>query len=126
MRVELESSLEELTGRIIGAAFEVSRTLGHGFLEAVYQNALVEELAASGLAVVKEKAFPVHYRGKQVGMYLADIVIENTVIAELKVAQMLIPAHAAQVLNYLRASRLPVGLLFNFGKPKVEFRRVIL
>ena len=69
---------------------------------------------ANGLSVIKERAFPVHYRGKQIGMYIADIVIENRVIAELKVAQMLIPAHAAQVLNYLRASRLPVGLLLNF------------
>ena len=126
MRVQLEPALEELTGRVIGAAFEVSRTLGHGFLEAVYQNALVEELVVNGLSVIKEKAFPVHYRGKQIGVYLADIVIENVVIAELKVAQMLVPAHAAQVLLYLRASRLPVGLLLNFGKPRLEFRRVIL
>jgi GxxExxY protein len=126
MRVQLEPALEELTGKIIRAGFEVSRTLGHGFLEAVYRNALVEELLASGLSVFKEKAFPVHYRGKQIGVYIADIVIENAVIAELKVAQMLIPAHAAQVLNYLRASRLPVGLLLNFGKPRLEIRRVLL
>ena len=126
MRVQLEPATEELTGRVIGAAFEVSRTLGHGFLEAVYRNALVEELVVNGLSVIKEKAFPVHYRGKQIGVYLADIVIENVVIAELKVAQMLVPAHAAQVLLYLRASRLPVGLLLNFGKPRLEFRRVIL
>jgi GxxExxY protein len=126
MRVQLEPTLDELTGRIIGAAFEVSRTLGHGFLEAVYRNALVEELTANGLAVTKERPFPVHYRGKQIGVYLADIVVENTVIAELKAVQMLIPTHAAQVLNYLRASRLPVGLLLNFGKPRLEFRRVIL
>ena len=122
MRIPLDPALESITERVIGAAFEVSRALGHGFLEAVYRNALVEELAATGLSVVKERAFPVHYRGKQIGVYLADIVVENTVIAELKAVQMLIPAHSAQVLHYLRASRLPVGLLLNFGKPRLEIR----
>lgn len=126
MRVALNPELESITERVIGAAFAVSTTLGHGFLEAVYRNALVEELVGNGLSVMKEKAFPVHYRGKKIGVYIADIVVENAVIAELKVAQMLVPAHAAQVLNYLRASRLTVGLLLNFGKPRLEIRRVIL
>jgi len=126
MRADLDPRLETLTERIIGGAFAVSTALGHGFLEAVYQNALMEELTASGLAVAKERSFPVHYRGKQVGIYAADLVVEDAVILELKAVETLVQAHAAQLLNYLKASRLPVGLLLNFGKPKLEMRRVIL
>jgi GxxExxY protein len=126
MRAEIAPSLDALTEKIIGSAFAVSHTLGHGFLEMVYKNALGLELIASGLVVAKEKPFPVHYRGQHVGMYVADIVVNDTVIVELKVVDALSAAHSAQVLNYLKASRSPVGLLFNFGKPRVEVKRVIL
>src|ERR687883_471512 len=103
MRAPLDRQLDKLTEMVIGAAFAVSKALGHGFSEAVYKNALVEELAANGLSVAKERAFPIHYRNKQIGLYIADIVVENLVVAELKAVQALVPAHAAQVLNYLRA-----------------------
>jgi GxxExxY protein len=126
MRTALDSTLEGLTEKIIGGAFAVCHTLGHGFLEVVYKNSLWLELTAGGLSVAKEKCFPVHYRGEQVGRYVADMVVNDTVIVELKVVEALSTAHAAQVLNYLKASGLPVGLLFNFGKPRVEVRRVIL
>lgn len=126
MRADLDPQLEVLTERIIGAAFTVSNALGHGFLELVYKNALAEELTVAGLTVAKEKTFPVLYRGKQMGLYTADLVIEDAVIIELKATDILVQAHRAQLLNYLKASGLPVGLLLNFGKPKLEIRRVIL
>ena len=125
MRADLDPQLDVLTERIIGAAFTVSNALGHGFLELVYKNALAEELTVSGLAVAKEKTFPVLYRGKQMGLYTADLVIEDAVIIELKAVEILVQAHRAQLLNYLKASGLPVGLLMNFGQPKLEIKRVI-
>ena len=126
MRTNLDPRIDALTERIIGAAFAVSTELGHGFLESVYKNAFVEELAAANLATAIEKPYPIHYRGKLIGRYIADIVVENTVIIELKAVESLTKAHYSQVLNYLKASHLPVGLLFNFGKPSVEMRRILL
>lgn len=126
MLSEAEPGLNALTERIIGAAFAVANALGHGFLEAVYRNALFEELSIIGVAVRKEQPFPVHYRGRQVGLYVADLVVEDRVIVELKAIDGLAQSHAAQVLNYLKASTLPLGLLLNFGRPKLEIRRVML
>jgi GxxExxY protein len=125
MRIHLAPRLEELTRKIIGAAFTVSSSLGHGFLEVVYRNALAEELVAAGLAPLKEKPFPIHYRGKQVGLYIADLVVEDEIIVELKAVDALGQAHKAQLLNYLKASGLAVGLLLNFGRPRLEMRRII-
>ncbi|MBX9635909.1 MAG: GxxExxY protein [Magnetospirillum sp.] len=126
MKANLDPRLDDITSIIIGAAFTVSNELGHGFLETVYKNALMEELGAQRLSVSKEKSYPVIYRQKQIGQYIADIVVENCVIVELKAADDLAQAHRAQLLNYLKASQLPVGLLFNFGRPKIQVRRVIL
>jgi GxxExxY protein len=126
MGVDLDGSLQNLTKGIIGAAFTVANTLGHGFLENVYKNALCEELRFQDFSVHLEKTFPVHYRDKQIGTYVADIVVDDRVIVELKAIECLVAAHRAQVLNYLRASGLPVGLLMNFGTPRLEVRRVIL
>ncbi len=125
MRADIDPGVDTLTEKIIGCAFTVSRGLGHGFLEMVYRNALWLELTANGLDVTKERAFPVLYRGEKVGMYVADLVVDDTVIVELKAIDALAGAHRAQVLNYLKASRLPVGLLLNFGKPRVEVKRII-
>src|SRR4051812_40336467 len=111
MRADIDPRLDGLTEQIIGAAFAVSNGLGHGFLEIVYKNAL--ELEARGLFVRKEQSFPVYYREVQVGYYVADLVVEGLVIVELKALEGLVQSHAAQVLNYLKASRLPVGLLLN-------------
>ncbi|MGE5516080.1 MAG: GxxExxY protein [Bacteroidota bacterium] len=123
---EQQPKLDDLTATIIGAAFAVSNTLGHGFLEIIYKNALAEELQAQGLAVAKERPYPVFYRDKQMGHYVADIVVEDRVIVELKAVDDLVPAHRAQLLNYLKASNVPIGLLFNFGKPKIQIKRIIL
>ena len=117
---------DPLTRTVIGAAFAVSKLLGHGFLETVYKNALRFELASAGLEVSTEKAFPVLYREEQVGFYVADLVVAGVLIVEVKAIEVLSPAHAAQLLNYLKASQIPTGLLVNFGKPRIEIKRIIL
>lgn len=126
MRPDLHPSLDRLTERIIGAAFTVSNTLGHGFLEVVYKRALMEEFTANALAFAVEEPFPIRYRNKVIGQYVADLVVEQLVVVELKALETLARAHGAQVLNYLKASRLPVGLLINFGSPRIQLKRIIL
>lgn len=126
MRVSLGTALDSLTERIIGAAFAVHNILGHGFAETVYKKALFRELADAGLAAATEVPFQVDYKGDSVGSYYADIVVENVVIVELKACETLGQPHVNQVLNYLKVSNLPVGLLLNFGKPSLEIRRVLL
>ena len=126
MRAALDPRLDALTERIIGAAFAVSNELGHGFLESVYKKAMVEELRHADLSVVVELHFPIRYRNANIGHYIADLVVEELVIVELKAIEGLTKAHYSQVLNYLKASGLPVGLLFNFGVPRIEMRRVLL
>lgn len=125
MRVTLDHDLEALTERIIGAAFEVFNTLGHGFVEAVYKKAFLCELRDRGLDAEQEVPFQIGYKGLNVGTYFADIVVARRVIIELKVAEALAQPHKRQVINYLRASGLPVGLLFNFGTPSLTFSRVL-
>ncbi len=126
MKANIPPHIEDLTEKIIGSAFRVSNALGHGFLETVYKNALAEDISAHGLSLQTERAFEITYLGKRVGHYIADLVIENIVIVELKAVDKLARAHAAQVLNYLKASQMPVGLLMNFGTPKLELRRILL
>lgn len=126
MRVAIDPRLEGLTERILGAAFAVSNTLGHGFLEAVYRKALLRQLAIDGLNAVQEAPFRILFCGEDVGQYIADIVVEGAVIVELKAVEALTSAHRAQVLNYVKASGMPVGLLLNFGMPRLEIKRVLL
>ncbi len=126
MKIRLDERTEKLTERIIGSAFEVLNELGHGFPEAIYQKALAHELAQSGISAEQQVPFKVRYKGVLVGNYYADIVVDRRVIIELKTVEKLVPAHVGQVLNYLRASTLHVGLLLNFSKPKLEYRRVLL
>ncbi|WP_448202761.1 GxxExxY protein [Azospirillum sp. sgz302134] len=114
-----------MTECIIGAAFEVFNALGQGFVELVYQNALVHELRSRNLDVGMEVPFGVSYKGMSVGTYFADIVVEHQVIVELKVAEAIAQPHIKQVVNYLRASKMPVGLLLNFGTPSLTVRRVL-
>jgi GxxExxY protein len=121
--VPLEES--PLTQQILAAAFEVSNTLGSGFLEAVYHRALLRELTVSGLAVNSQVPFPVHYKGVQVGDYHADLVVENRILLELKCVDRFAPEHTAQCLNYLKASGLRVAFLLNFQKPRVEYKRLV-
>lgn len=114
----------ELSEQIIGGCFEVSKELGSGFLESVYQQALEIVLRESGLKVEREKPLQVNFRGKQVGQFYADLVVEEVVLVELKSVKALAPEHQAQVINYLKATGIDVGLLVNFGNPKLEIRRL--
>ena len=114
----------DITEAIIGAAYTVSNTLGAGFLEKVYENALCHELRKRGLHVDQQWRIAVRYDGVVVGDYCADLVVEAQVLVELKAAKQLDEIHAAQVLNYLKATKLRTGLLLNFGAPRVEVKRL--
>jgi GxxExxY protein len=118
--------LDFLTQKIIGCAFEVSNILGCGFLEKVYERALVQELITAGLNVQAQYPISVYYKGKSVGNFFADIIVEKTILIELKALKFLDNNHQAQCLNYLKASNLNLCLLINFGKPKVEIKRIVL
>ncbi|MCB0221808.1 MAG: GxxExxY protein [Chrysiogenetes bacterium] len=120
-----EDRLNEITEAIIGAAFALSNTLGSGFLEKVYENALALELRLLGLNTVQHAPIEVLYRQECVGEYFADLLVENSVIVELKAIQKLDPTHMAQVMNYLNATGFKIGLLVNFGQPRVEVKRLV-
>lgn len=115
----------ELTEKIIGCAYIVSNTLGCGFIERVYENSLAYELRKASLSAVQQRKIAVKYEGVVVGDYEADIIVEDCVIIEIKATRALNDAHRAQCLNYLKATGIRVGLVINFGTPKVEIRRVI-
>ena len=119
-----ESSLNALSGNVIGCAFTVLNTLGIGFLEKVYENAPAYELRKTGLAVAQQRGVTVTYDGTVVGEYFIDLMVEQTLLVELKSVKALEEAHRAQCVNYLKASRLPLCLLLNFGKPRMEIKRV--
>jgi GxxExxY protein len=116
---------EDLSGKIINAAIEVHRALGSGFLEKVYENSLVLELITRDLSVEQQQNIKVFYKGLEVGNYIADIIVENKVVIELKSVKSLDPIFAAQLLNYLKALNLPLGLLINFGNSKIQIKRII-
>jgi GxxExxY protein len=109
---------------IIGRAFAVSNTLGSGFLEKIYENALTLELREAGLEVKQQHDIAVHYRGAVVGAYTADLLVEDAVLVELKAVKALDEIHQAQCMNYLKATRLSLCLLLNFGRPRVEIKRL--
>jgi len=115
---------EELTGKILKACFEVINELGAGFVESVYEKALLTALRQKGIAAESQVPVAVCFRGEVVGQFLADIIVENKIILELKAVKALAPEHQAQVINYLKATGIEVGLLVNFGKPKLEYRRL--
>jgi GxxExxY protein len=117
---------QELTGKIIGAAFAVHNDLGAGFLEKVYSNALAIELGQAGISCEREVPFKVRHRNMVVGDYCADIVVEQRVLVGLKACVGLDSVHEAQILNYLKASGIRVGLLMNFGQPRLQYRRFVL
>ena len=119
------NDMEQLTQKIIASAFTVSNTLGHGFLEKVYENALVHELRKAGIRALQQYPIQVHYDGVVVGDYLADVLVEESVLIELKAVKAFDDVHLAQCLNYLKATGLRLCLLMNFGKAKVEVRRVV-
>jgi GxxExxY protein len=124
MKEEKELPHSELTGAILSCCFEVMRELGPGFLERVYKNALLMAMRQKGLEVDVERPYEVVFRGKVMGRYNADLVVGQTVIVELKCCDKLISEHQAQLFNYLKVSGLPIGLLVNFRRRKLEWKRL--
>jgi len=116
--------LNKVTEIVIGCAFKVSNTLGCGFLEKVYENALVHELRKTGLRVTQQYPIKVYYDGIVVGNFEADLLVQESVIVELKAIRTMTERDEAQCLNYLKATQLKIGLLINFGNPKVEIKRI--
>ena len=118
--------INDITYAINGAAFEVNRILGSGFLEKVYENALLIELRERGFNAESQVPVKVFYKNKVVGEYIIDILVDKKVIVELKTVEKFDNVHQAQLLNYLKASGIQVGLLINFKHPKVEIKRMVL
>ena len=117
--------INKLTEKIIGCAFIVSNTLGCGFLEKVYENAMMIELNKNGLQTFQQVGIQITYDGQSVGEYYADLLVESKVVVELKAVKNLDNVHFAQCLNYLHASGFEVCLLFNFAKPRLEYHRIV-
>jgi GxxExxY protein len=117
---------DDLIQKALAAAFEVANTLGSGFLEKVYERALLHELTLRNIPAQAQASFPVHYKGAYAGEYYADILVQDTLVLELKTVDHLAPEHTAQCINYLRASARKLALLINFQKPKLEWKRIIL
>lgn len=118
--------INEITYAINGAIFEVNKILGPGFLEKVYENALLFELRLRGLKANSQVPIPVFYKRQPVGEYVADLVVEDSVIIELKTVERLEKIHEAQLLNYLKATGIQVGILVNFKQQKAEIKRFVL
>ena len=115
--------LNEVTKRIIGCAYAVGNGLGAGFLEKVYENSMAHELKKSGLHAQQQQPIKVVYDGIVVGDYVADLVVENAILIELKAVKAFDNVHFAQCINYLKATGMPICLLINFGQPKTEIKR---
>lgn len=115
---------EELTKEILAACFEVSNELGIGFLESVYEKALLIALRQKGINAVSQTPVSVNFRGEPVGQFFADLLVSGEIIVELKAVKSLAPEHLAQVVNYLKATGLETALLVNFGNRKIEYRRL--
>ena len=116
---------EALTRQIIGAAYEVHRQLGYGYLERVYENALAVELKSRDVPVEQQAKINVHYKDALVGVYIADLLVDNVVVCEIKTGESIASAHQAQLLNYLKATGLKVGLILNFGPKRVVIKRMV-
>jgi len=121
----MNQNLNTITESIIGCAYTVANTLGHGFLEKIYENALNHELSKNGLRVKQQYPIQVMYDGVVVGDYVADLLVNDQILLEIKAVNKIQDAHLAQCLNYLKATGYKICLLINFGKPRVEVKRVI-
>jgi len=120
-----EHESDKLIQSVIGAAYEVSNVLGAGFLEKVYERALIRELGLRGLPVRSQARYEVTYKGQAVGEYLADLIVGEQLVVELKCIVSFSNEHMAQCINYLKASGLRFALLINFQRPKVEWKRIV-
>jgi len=119
-----QDTFSAITRDILGCCFDVMNTLGSGFAESIYRNALVIALNDNGLEVSCERGFEVTFRGRKIGIFVPDLIVEKEVIVELKSCEHLVGEHQAQLINYLAVTNLQVGLLVNFGKRKLEYKRV--
>ncbi len=117
--------LNELSNKVIKAAFTVSNSLGVGFLEKVYENSLAHELRKVGFMVDQQKAIQIAYDGAIVGDYIADILVEGNLLVEVKAVKALDEIHMAQYMNYLKATGMRLCMLLNFGKPRLEIKRIV-
>ena len=122
---EIRQELDRLTAQVIGAAQRVSSVLGEGFLEKIYENALLLELKKRGVRVEQQRPVHVRYDGEIIGDYVTDLLVEDRVVVELKAVTVLDRVHRSQCVNYLRATGLPVCLLLNFGCRRLEVRRIV-
>ena len=122
---EQRAALEALVETVIGAAYEVSNVLGVGFVEKVYERALLEELKLRNLPAATQAPYSVIYKGKHVGVYTADLIVADRLLIEVKCVDQFTTEHLAQCINYLKASGLKLALLINFRHPKVQWRRVV-
>ena len=116
---------KQLSDKVLGMAFSVHNILGPGLLESAYEGAYCVELTHSGITFSRQKVYPLHYKGELVGAYIADLVVDNTIILELKSVKQLNHVMEAQLINYLRLSRIPIGYLINFNGIRVEWQRFI-
>ena len=121
----MNQNLNTITESIIGCAYTVANTLGHGFLEKIYENALDHELSRNGLRVKQQYPIQVMYDGLVVGDYVADPLVNDQILLEIKAVNKIQDAHLAQCLNYLKATGYKICLLINFGKPRVEVKRIV-
>jgi len=128
VRVEPSKELDQLTRRVIGAALEVHRTLGPGYLESVYEEALCIELREQAMPFARQPVVQLAYKGNPVGEARLDLLIDRRLVVELKAVEVILPVHSAQVISYLKALDLPLGLLINFNTPWLRdgIKRVIL
>ncbi|HEV2988475.1 MAG TPA: GxxExxY protein [Candidatus Angelobacter sp.] len=115
----------EITDKILGAYYDVYNEMGHGFVESVYSNCMEIVLAEAGLQVQRELMIPVWFRNRDVGKFRADLLVQKLVLIELKAVRTLESSHESQIMNYLRATEVEVGLLFNFGASKPQFKRIV-
>jgi GxxExxY protein len=120
----MELLYDDITSAVIGCAFQVINELGTGFLESVYEKALLVALTQKGLKVRAQYPITVSFRNVHIGEFIADLYVEDRVIVELKVAKALASEHQAQLINYLKATGVEVGLLINFGNPRLEYKRL--
>jgi len=118
-----ELRTDDLTGRIIGTCFDVANELGQGFVESVYNNALIVALNKRGIKAQRQVPLKVYYQGVIVGEFVADVVVESQILMELKCVSSLVPEHQSQLINYLNATGLELGLLVNFGPARIQHKR---
>lgn len=117
---------KELVYSIVGCAFEVLKEIGHGLHEKPYENALVVEFGFKGLKIDQQRRFPILYKSVQVGEYVPDLLVDSAVVVDAKVIDQITDIERGQMLNYLRITKLRVGLLLNFKRPKLEWERIVL